>query len=95
LVAIDLSIFKVEYLAPLLNIGSSPMRIATLNYDRSIEELANHAGKTFDTGIEAWPGGHDWEWDPSADIHLLQLHGSIDWILAPARGDGNTINLGS
>lgn len=86
LVEIDPS--HVDYLAPLLQLGPSPMRIATLNYDRSIEELANRAGIACDTGVVAWPGGHDWTWNLSADIHLLKLHGSIDWILAPQMGPG-------
>jgi SIR2-like domain len=86
LVAIDPS--NVDYLSPLLQISPSPMRIATLNYDRSIEELANRAEMLCDTGIEAWPGGHDWTWDPAADIHLLKLHGSIDWVLTSQMGLG-------
>jgi len=86
LVAIDPS--NVDYLSPLLQISPSPIRIATLNYDRSIEELANRAGMVCDTGIVAWPGSHDWTWDPSADIHLLKLHGSIDWVLTSQMGLG-------
>jgi SIR2-like domain len=86
LVAIDPA--KVDYLAPLLQVSPSPVRIATLNYDKSIEELANRAGMVCDTGIGAWPGGHDWAWESSADIHLLKLHGSIDWVLKPEVGLG-------
>ena len=86
LVAIDPS--NVDYLSPLLQISPSPIRIATLNYDRSIEELANRAGMVCDTGIDAWPGSHDWTWDTSAAIHLLKLHGSIDWVPTSKMGLG-------
>ena len=74
-----------DYLAPLLNITPSPVRIATLNYGRSIEELAKRAGMTCDTGIATWPGGYDWAWDSPANIRLLKLHGSIDWVLNSER----------
>ncbi len=79
----------VDYLAPLLNVAERPLRIATLNYDRSVEILAAREGASLDTGVDAWTGGFDWEWDPEADIRLLKLHGSIDWILGSERaGDG-------
>jgi len=72
---------SVEYLAPLLNADSAPLRIATLNYDRSIEQLADRAGRQLDTGITSWAGRYGWSFSPNADIHLLKLHGSIDWEL--------------
>jgi len=79
----------VDYLAPLLNVAERPLRIATLNYDRSVEILAARKGASLDTGVDAWTGGFDWEWDPEADIRLLKLHGSIDWILgSELAGDG-------
>lgn len=58
---------KVGYLAPILNAGGGGgLRVATLNYDRSVEELALRAGLQVDTGIEAWSGGFDWQWDEHA-----------------------------
>lgn len=72
---------KVDYLAPLLSIRPSPIQVATLNYDRTIEVLADRAGMSLNTGADQWTGGHDWSWVPS-DIHLLKLHGSLDWRLS-------------
>jgi hypothetical protein len=79
---------KVDYLAPILNVGEGSLRVATLNYDRSVEELALRAGVRVDTGIEAWSGGFDWHWTKGAAVHLLKLHGSIDWHLRSKRRAG-------
>lgn len=76
---------RVDYLAPLLTLGP-PVEVATLNYDRSIEELAARAGLSCDTGISRWEGGADWSWDDGADVRLLKLHGSIDWEIRRAHG---------
>ncbi|GAB2566734.1 SIR2 family protein [Kribbella endophytica] len=78
----------VDYLSPLLSINRErPLRIATLNYDRSIELLCARAGKEVATGVTLWSGGYDWDWEAGADVHLLKLHGSIDWILGKNRPD--------
>ncbi|MGM1029980.1 MAG: SIR2 family protein [Actinomycetota bacterium] len=69
---------ETTYLDPLLSLGS-PTEIATLNYDRAIEIACERQGKTYDTGIEQWQGGGDWQWAGDADVRLLKLHGSIDW----------------
>lgn len=67
-----------HYLQPLLN--HQPCQIATLNYDLCIEEAARTAGVQVTDGIEAWTGGFKWNWEPaSAPVHLLKLHGSINW----------------
>jgi len=79
---------RVDYLAPLLNITGSPLRIATLNYDRAVELLAERAGRSIATGVESWTGGFDWEWGDESDIRLLKLHGSIDWYLTRQQPDG-------
>lgn len=86
LVSVDAS--QVDYLSPLLNLPGNPIEIATLNYDRAIELLAEKNGVRLDTGIGLWRGGHDWSWDRSAEVRLLKLHGSIDWTLAEAIGIG-------
>lgn len=78
---------RVNYLSPLLNVAA-PVEIATLNYDRSIEELALRAGMLCDTGIEAWDGGAQWHWREDASIRLLKLHGSVDWQLTERREEG-------
>jgi hypothetical protein len=69
----------VDYLAPLLSVPGHPKQIVTLNYDRSIESLAEQAKVTLDTGVEAWSGAYNWNWSDTADLRLLKLHGSLDW----------------
>jgi len=56
------------------------LTIATLNYDRSIENAAELKGATYDTGIETWLARGEFEWR-EADLRLLKLHGSIDWVV--------------
>lgn len=85
---------KVDYLAPLLNAGEQPLRVATLNYDRSVEEVALRAGVSVDRGIDTWSGAYDWQWDDDADLQLLKLHGSIDWQLERTRGSGGLYEFG-
>jgi hypothetical protein len=75
----------VEYLSPLLNL-TSPIRIASLNYDLGVESMAAGAGASVDTGIAAWGGGHAWSWNESAQVRLLKLHGSIDWVASAEPG---------
>ncbi|HUW77502.1 MAG TPA: SIR2 family protein [Candidatus Nanopelagicaceae bacterium] len=70
---------RVDYLAPLLAHQEGPIQIATLNYDLCVELLSRRAGLSVDTGIQLWDGGYDWSWDPSAEVQLLKLHGSLDW----------------
>lgn len=79
---------RLEYLGPLLDAKSRPIRIATLNYDLSIETLARTRGMNCDTGIDSWLGGRAWTWREEADVHLLKLHGSIDWVLDRTTGAG-------
>jgi hypothetical protein len=78
---------RVDYLSPLLNVGSAgePVQIATLNYDRSVELLAARAGRELDTGVGLWAGGYEWDWEAGAEIRLLKMHGSADWYLGGER----------
>lgn len=69
----------VDYLSPLLSASETTVQIATLNYDRSIEVLADRAGRTCDTGVQNWTGAFEWIWGEPAAIRLLKLHGSVDW----------------
>jgi hypothetical protein len=71
----------VSYLEPLLSESHSPIQIATLNYDRSVELLAENTGTAYDTGIRNWDGGYSWSWNQDAEMRLLKLHGSLDWYL--------------
>lgn len=79
---VDVDPARVDYLAPLLNLPRGPLTVATLNYDRGVEELCVRADLACDTGIGSWSGGRDWAWDDAADVRLLKLHGSIDWCVA-------------
>lgn len=90
---------SVDYLAPILNSTDGPARIATLNYDESVELLADRAKMELDTGIRQWTGGYDWSWSPAAEVRLLKLHGSLNWRLSraghPKRMLQDAITLGS
>lgn len=85
LVQVDLE--NLDYLEPLFGIGK-PARIATLNYDLSIELLAERLDLHCDTAVEGWEGGALWKWAADADIQLLKLHGSIDWSARTIRESG-------
>jgi hypothetical protein len=69
-----------EHLRPLTQLAQRHSRIvvATLNYDLGVETLAG-SDCPVDTGIAAWTGGLDWTFNQTGGIHLLKLHGSIDW----------------
>ncbi|MCX7013831.1 MAG: SIR2 family protein [Candidatus Sumerlaeota bacterium] len=79
---------KVQYLCPLLNPleqcggAQSGLTIATLNYDTTIEILAEACGVRCDTGFEAWSETGEFPTE-GPGLHLLKLHGSIDWRLVP------------
>jgi NAD-dependent SIR2 family protein deacetylase len=71
---------KVEYLKPLLEKLSSQGRlvVATLNYDNGVELVAHSQSVGCNTGIENW--SEKGVFDFSSDgLHLIKLHGSIDW----------------
>lgn len=80
---------SVDYLAPLVELArrQGGLTVATLNYDRSVEELAARHSIACDTGIETWLKSGQLEW-PSAGLRLLKLHGSIDWAVEPTREQG-------
>lgn len=80
---------KTAYLAPLieLSVRQGSLTIATLNYDRSVEEAAALQGIECETGIETWLSTRRLEW-PRSGLRLLKLHGSIDWALHEAGGWG-------
>jgi hypothetical protein len=72
----------VAYLTPLVELARTQgsLAIATLNYDRSIENAAELAGAECDTGIETWLTRGELEW-PEDGLRLLKLHGSINWVV--------------
>jgi NAD-dependent SIR2 family protein deacetylase len=72
---------NVNYLTPLVEMGRRPggLTIATLNYDRAVEQAAASAQVPLDSGIERWVAEGRWTWRQDG-IRLLKLHGSIDWV---------------
>lgn len=73
---------RVAHLKPLLNLLNKQKRlvVVTLNYDNSIELLAEAFGFACPTGIEKWSESGAFAL-PSEGLSLLKLHGSIDWAL--------------
>lgn len=72
---------KITYLAPLLNMLEKQERlvIATLNYDNSVELLSESQNIECKTGISEWSTSGRFTLT-GAGLHLLKLHGSIDWL---------------
>jgi len=71
---------EIRYLMSLVMAASDPgeLRIATLNYDRSIELAGKACNVEVHTGIWEWVRAGRWTW-PTTGVCLLKLHGSIDW----------------
>jgi hypothetical protein len=73
---------RVTYLNPIVNILPTQPRlvIATLNYDNSIELMSEQLKVLCETGISEW--SQSGKFDCIGDgLHLLKMHGSIDWSL--------------
>jgi len=82
---------RVGYFEPMIR-SNSLTGIATLNYDLAVEKACHAAGLTVDTGLETWRGGYEWEWaTPQADVRLLKLHGSLDYVLGQGEQDGERV----
>lgn len=73
---------RVSYLSPLVELArkQGSLTIASLNYDRVIETLAELTDVRCDTAIESWSTQGELEWSESSLLRLLKLHGSIDWV---------------
>jgi NAD-dependent SIR2 family protein deacetylase len=73
---------RVEYLSPLADLLATQSRltIATLNYDNSVERLAESLGIPCETGIEQWSQTGSFD-SHASGLLLLKMHGSIDWAL--------------
>lgn len=72
---------KVSYLTPIAECGDrrGGLTLATLNYDLSIEQVAEARGVACTTGVDRWLETGRWDW-PEEGIRLLKLHGSINWM---------------
>jgi hypothetical protein len=58
-----------------------------LNYDQSVEKVAELMGEECDTAIETWLERGELEWAQSG-LRLLKLHGSIDWVAEQTQESG-------
>jgi SIR2-like domain len=78
-----------RYLLPLARAGRRPggLTVATLNYDRALEQACGVEGVSVHTGIAEWDATRRWGW-PQEGLRLLKLHGSIDWRWDPTPGGG-------
>jgi hypothetical protein len=76
---------SVEYLSPIAEMATEQeegIDVITLNYDLTIETMAEHARVSVDRGIDRWVPGEAMTFDHSAGtIRLYKLHGSLDWRL--------------
>jgi hypothetical protein len=81
---------RVRYLAPVINLLASQKRlvVGTLNYDNTVELAAAAAGRPCNTGMSGWSsrGILDAQGD---GLHLLKLHGSLNWSSEPAQNSGD------
>jgi hypothetical protein len=77
---------RVGYLRPLVEdvASNDPGSIATLNYDQSVELACSGNGISCSTGIDAWSAGGRCDFG-TAKVHLLKLHGSVDWSMTARR----------
>ena len=70
----------LSYLEPIVRAAADKrITVATLNYDNSIERVADQLRVPFETGISHWKETGSW---PSIDngVDLVKLHGSVTWI---------------
>jgi hypothetical protein len=72
---------RVRYLTPLVELSRQQhsLSVATLNYDRSVENVAALHGEECHTGIDNWVDRGSLEW-PTQGLSLMKLHGSVDWV---------------
>ncbi len=66
----------VLYLEPLLELGTEKLAVYSLNYDNAVERLCERRRIAVSVGITESGGV---EFDSGAAVHLMKLHGSIDW----------------
>jgi hypothetical protein len=73
---------KVEYLRPMVRSARrSNLRIATLNYDNTVEVACDQAGISIDVGVQN--GKREIAFRQQANVQLAKLHGSLDWHIEP------------
>lgn len=81
---------RLGYLLPLVklaNHNTGPLTVATLNYDLALETASLGAGIEVCRGVEGWNETRTVTFDDSP-LHLLKLHGSLDWTRVAERDHG-------
>jgi hypothetical protein len=63
----------------LLTSQTTPLWIATLNFDNTVERAAEHVGLSVDNGIHEQSAVR---FDQASPIKLAKLHGSLNWTMA-------------
>lgn len=81
--------YDVTYLTPLTDLaGAQPggLDVLTLNYDLTVEMIAEQSGTPIERGIGSWVPGAELEF-PERDgtLNLIKMHGSLDWFRDRAR----------
>lgn len=79
-----------EYLEPLGTLAQEQggLDIITLNYDRTVESMAESLGLAVERGMAAWRPGVPLDFRASgAPLRLHKLHGSIDWMIKERLND--------
>lgn len=66
----------VSYLKPLLDLEPQ-LSIYSLNYDNAVERLCQQNGIPYTVGVTESGAV---AFDPEAQVNLVKLHGSIDWV---------------
>ncbi len=71
---------RAAYLKPIADAArrEGGITVATLNYDTSVEQVAEATSVPVYTGLDEWTSHREWGW-PTSGLRLLKLHGSINW----------------
>jgi hypothetical protein len=68
---------EVSYLKPILELNTGHTSVYSLNYDNAVERLCQQNRYSYSVGITEEGGV---EFDHTSSVHLMKLHGSIDWL---------------
>lgn len=76
---LDVETARTDYMEQFLSrIGQKAECLATLNYDRLVEESLSKIGLKYDLGLSRWNEARFVQFHGRA-VKLLKLHGSVDW----------------
>ena len=83
----------VRYLQPLAQLAKRQggLDVLTLNYDRTVEAMAEGRRIRVDTAIDSWSPGRPMTFDSHhKGINLIKLHGSVDWVIDRSRNSAES-----